>query len=259
MSMKYYEEFLKLEVFDLAEAQIVVGELNSTKVLLNSYVKKGILKRVRRNLYCAVNVENRNAAANRYVVASKINDDCCVGFHTAMEIHGYTNQVSFEVFVISSKRFQDFEFEDVRYRFAGKGINEGVIKYKRNSKIKVTDLERSIVDCIKNIEYAGGFHELEECLAICPVLDQEKLKRYLAMHHSQYLYKKAGYYFDKYRQGLGITEDLLVFCELNANAASRKYLNDEAKNGQGKLIKRWGLIVPQEFAQEVNGESDMIV
>ena len=55
--MKYYEEFLKLEVFNLEDAQKVVGSIENAKVLLNSYVKKGLIKRVRRNLYCAVNLE----------------------------------------------------------------------------------------------------------------------------------------------------------------------------------------------------------
>jgi predicted transcriptional regulator of viral defense system len=254
INMKYYEAFLKLEVFNLSDAQEVVGKLNSTKVLLNTYLKKGFLKRVRRNLYCAINLENRNTTANRYLIASKINDSSYVAFHSALEIYGYTNQVSFEVFVLSSKRFDEFEFEGVRYRYAGRGINDGIVKHKRNSKIKVTDLERSIVDSIKNIEYVGGFSELEECLAICPMLDKDKLKKYLTIYNSQFLYKKAGYYFDKYKQGLGITEGLLFYCEQEANAASRKYLCEEAKNGYGKLIKRWGLIVPEDFEKGAYGD-----
>ena len=69
--MKYYEDFLKMEVFNLKDAQKVVGSIENAKVLLNSYVKNGLVKRVRRDLYCAVNLENRDAPTNRYLVGSK--------------------------------------------------------------------------------------------------------------------------------------------------------------------------------------------
>jgi hypothetical protein len=42
--MKYYEDFLKLEVFNLKEAQKVVGSIENAKAILNSYVKKGLIK-----------------------------------------------------------------------------------------------------------------------------------------------------------------------------------------------------------------------
>ena len=45
--MKYYEDFLKLEVFNFKDAQKVVGNIENAKVLLNAYVKKGLVKRVR--------------------------------------------------------------------------------------------------------------------------------------------------------------------------------------------------------------------
>jgi predicted transcriptional regulator len=46
--MNYYEHFLKLEVFKLEEAQKVVRSIGNAKVILNSFVKKGLIKRVRR-------------------------------------------------------------------------------------------------------------------------------------------------------------------------------------------------------------------
>ena len=46
MVVKYYEDFIKLEVFNLEDARKVVGSVENAKVLLNKYTKKGLVKRV---------------------------------------------------------------------------------------------------------------------------------------------------------------------------------------------------------------------
>lgn len=225
---------------------------------LQRYKKSGLVKHIQRELYCTVNLENRNANANRYVIASRINKNAYLVCHSAFEIHGLANQVSFEAWVASKKRFKAFEFEGTRYRYAGEGIDAGIIQYKLNSKIKVTDLERTIVDSLKNIEYAGGIHELDECLAICPMLDNQKLQNYLAKHDIQFLYKKAGYFLERYQKQLGIANDLLELCE-KKSGRSLRYLGEEADNGSGKLIKRWHLIVPSDLESRGDEKSDLIV
>jgi predicted transcriptional regulator of viral defense system len=256
--MKYYEDLLKQEVFTFEDAQAVIGSVEATKKTLQRYKKSGLVKHIQRELYYTVNLENRNTTANRYIIASKINKDAYLVCHSAFEIHGFANQVSFEAWVASEKRFKDFEFEGTRYRYAGKGINIGIIHYKLNSKIKVTDLERTVVDSLKNIEYAGGLHELDECLTICPMLDNHKLQNYLAKYDIQFLYKKAGYFLERYQKQLGVANDLLELCE-QKSGRSLRYLGAEAQNGSGKLIKRWQLIVLSDLESRVSEESDLIV
>lgn len=242
--MKYYEDFLKMEVFNLKDAQKVVGSIENAKVLLNSYVKNGLVKRVRRDLYCAVNLENRDAPANRYLVGSKINDSAYLTYHSAFEVHGLSHQVSFVVYVSSEQKISDFEFEGVLYKYVGKGIKEGVTHYRLNDKVKLTDLERTVVDSLDRPDYCGGVHELDEILKICTVLDETKLANYLEMYNKQILYKKAGYFLERHQQSLGITDGLLSLIE-KKTGNTKKYLSEEAQNGSGVLIKRWGLIVPK--------------
>lgn len=248
MKMKYYEDFLKLEVFNFEEAQKVVGSTGNAKVLLNSYVKKGLVKRVRRNLYCAVNLEHRDAPANRYLIGSKINKSAYLTYNSAFDVHGLSHQVSFVVYVASDSKISDFEFEGVLYKYVGKGIDEGVTHYRSNEKIKLTDIERTVVDSIDRTDYCGGPHELDEILKICPVLDNEKLLKYLETHNKKVLYKKAGYFLERHQQSLGITDELLSLME-KRTGNMKKYLSEEARSG-GVLIKRWGLIVPDTFEEK---------
>ena len=247
--MKYYEDFLKLEVFNLEDAQKIVGSTENAKVLLNSYVKKGLVKRVRRNLYCVVNLENREAPANRYLVGSQINDNAYLTYHTAFEVHGLSHQVSFVIYVASDHKITDFEFEGFLYKYVGKGINEGITPYRLNEKVMVTDLERTVVDSIDRPDYCGGLHELDEILKICPTLDEKKLYTYLKAYDKQVLYKKAGYFVERHQQTFGITDGFLSFIE-KKTGNTKKYLSEEARNGGGVLINRWGLIVPKTLEEK---------
>lgn len=244
INMKYYEDFLKLEVFNLEDAEKVVGSIENAKVILNSYVKKGFIKRVRRNLYCAVNLENREAAVDRYLVACKTNTNAYLTYHSAFEVHGLSHQVSFVVYVASEQKISDFEFEGILYKYVGKGHRDGITHYRLNNKIRFTDLERTIVDCLDRLDYCGGVHELDEILKICKVLDEAKLAKYLEIYDKQILYKKAGYFLERYQHSLGITDDFLSQIE-KRTGNTRSYLDEEVKNGNSILIKRWGLIVPK--------------
>lgn len=247
--MKYYEDFLRLEVFNLKEAQKIVGSKKNAKVLLNSYIKKGLVKRVRRNLYCVVNLENRDAPANRYLIGSKINDGAYLAFHSAFEVHGLSHQVNFVVYVASNSKISDFEFEGVLYKYVGRGIDKGVIPYRFNEKIKITDLERTVIDSLDRPNYCGGLYELDEILKICPVLDGAKLLNYLKAYDKKILYKKAGYFLERYQHSLGITNDLLNLIEKKAGS-TKTYLSDDTLKGEGVFINRWGLIVPKSFEEK---------
>jgi len=246
ISVKYYEDFLKLEVFNLEDAQKIVGSIENAKVLLNSYVKKGLVKRVRRDLYSAVNLENREAPADRYLIGSKINESTYLAYHSAFEVHGLSHQVSFVVYVASDNKISDFEFEGVLYKYVGQGINEGVTRYRLNEKVKVTSLERTVVDSMDRPDYCGGPHELDEILKICSALNETKLLKYLKAYDKKVLYKKAGYFLERHQETLGITEGFLSVIE-KKTGSMKKYLSDEALNGNGVFVNRWGLIVPKTF------------
>lgn len=253
-NVKYYEAFLKLEVFNLEDVQKVMGSIENAKVLLNSYVKKGLVKRVRRNLYCIVNLENREAPGDRYLIGNKINKSVYLTYHSAFELHGLSHQVGFVVYVASDSKISDFEFEGVLYKYIGRLIDGGVTNYRSNEKVKLTDLERTVVDSIDRPDYCGGPHELDEILKICPVLDETKLLKYLEIYDKKVLYKKAGYFLERYQESLGIADSLLNLIE-KRTGNTKKYLSEEAIGGRGVLVNRWGLIVPNTF----EGKDDLFV
>jgi len=252
--MKYYEDFLRLEVFNFEEANNIVGKKENTKVLLSAYVKKGLIKRVHRNLYSVVRLENKGATADRYLIGSKTNKNSFLAYHSAFELHGLSHQVNYIVYVASERKISDFEFEGVLYKYVGTKSREGVIRHRMNEKIRFTELERTVVDSIDRLEYCGGPYELDEILKICPVVDEGKIMKYAQEYNKKILYKKLGFFLERNSEALGISNQFLNILERSIGA-SKKYLSEEVINGDGTLVTRWDLIVPKTFI----GKGDLFV
>ena len=108
MIMKYYEQLLKLEVFNLNDVEQLTGSSDAAKQLLRRYVEKGLLKKIKRNMYFCVNLENKNSTANRFTVGSNINLTAYLSHHSALEYHGLAHQTFYEVYVASDCVFRTF-------------------------------------------------------------------------------------------------------------------------------------------------------
>ena len=137
-----------------------------------------------------ISLETQQPIANRYVIASHISNDAAVSYHSAFEFYGYSNQVFYETQVTSESRFRDFEYDGVTYRRIAPRITGGITEI---NGIRVTTLERTVIDSINLFEKIGGLEELLRCLALIPTLDEAALSACLAEYESGFLYswKKA--------------------------------------------------------------------
>lgn len=244
--MKYYEQFLKLEVFNLEKAVQIVGSVDAAKRLLERYVQKGFVKKVKRNLYYCVNLENKNSTVNRFVVGSNINPTTYLSHHTAFEYHGLAHQTFYEVYVASDKVFRNFEFEDITYKYVKTYFVDGVMVPETKTNIRVTNIERTVIDCIKNIDLAGGTEELFQCLDSVLNLNNDSLLEYLKLYDIQFLYQKAGYIFERYKSVFGISDEMIEACQRKVGEGVR-YFDEDARKGNGVLIKKWNLIMPKSI------------
>lgn len=251
--MKYYEELLKKEVFKLKDVEQLTGTINSAKQLMDRYVEKGFVKKVKRNLYYCVNLENRNSTANRFVIGSNVNQTAFLSHHTALEYYGLAHQTFYELYVASNKIFRNFEFEGITYKYIKAYHDNGVMVPETNSKIRVTGLERTIVDCIKNIDLAGGTEELFQCLDSVLTLNNDRLFEYLGLYDVQFLYQKAGYIFERYKMDWDIKDELIHAFQQKVGEGIR-YFDEDAREGNGIFIKKWNLIIPKSIHNDSKQE-----
>jgi predicted transcriptional regulator of viral defense system len=94
----------------------------------------------------------------QYAIASRAAPDAYVAYHSAFEYHGLANQVYYDVFVATQSRFREFEHDGITYRRVQSPYEDGI--EAKADGVRVTDLERTVVDGIGNFEKSGGLEEL---------------------------------------------------------------------------------------------------
>ena len=240
--MDYYISLLKKGCFTREDVAEMVGNLRTADSLLYSYKKKNYIESVRRNLYVAISPESGNPICNAYEIATKIFADAYVSHHAAFEFHGMANQVFSEITVCSRSRFLPFEYDGRIFKYGGVGVEKGI---KTVGKVRVTDLERTVIDNIKDFSRIGGLEELLHCLSMITYVDENRLIAYIDAYNNHFLYQKAGYLLSLF-PNMKISEVFFAKCKEGA-CKSVRYLYDELKFEKSVFVKEWGLYVPNNI------------
>lgn len=247
----------RLGVFSVADVDALTGNVHTARSMLARLVNKDLVRKIRSNMYTAVNPATGGVVASKHQIACAVNSTAYLTHHTAFEFYGLANQVYYEVYVASEPRFKDFEFEGITYRRVSPKINLGVVEPRNTQGIRVTDLERTVIDSIKDFERIGGFEELLNCLSLVPYLDEAKLRAYLDAYGVQALYQRAGYLLEHFGEELQLSREFIEYCQ-NQVGKSTRYLSEEAKH-MGVYVREWRLVVPEGlFAPDEHG-GDLLV
>ena len=241
----YLRKLHVMKLFSLKDVAGLVGNESTAKSLLASGVRNGTICRIKTNLYGVTDLATGRCAVNKFEIASNISETSCLAYHSAMEYHGLGHQLFNEVTVFSTSSFRDFEFEGVTYTRRKPTIAEGVMTPVMNSKVKVTDLERTIIDCIDRIKYAGGIEELLNNFISIAYIDETKLKTYLDAYSKSSLYQKAGFLLSMYRKQWGLSTGFFRHCKAHIGKSTR-YLTDVTDNTA--YDSEWRLCVPENMS-----------
>ena len=241
----YLRKLHGMKLFSLKDVATLTGNESTAKSLLASGVRNGTLCRIKLNLYAVTDLATGLCAANKYEIASNISDMACVAYHSAMEYHGLGHQLFNEMSVISTSTFRTFEFEGITYIRHQPKIMEGVTVPVMNTKIKVTDLERTVIDCIDRIKYAGGLEELLNNFTSVAYIDETKLKTYLDAYGKASLYQKAGLLLSMYKKQWQLSAGFFRYCKAHVGKSTR-YLTDAADNSA--YNSEWRLCVPENMS-----------
>lgn len=253
--MKHYRKLLELGCFTRETVRDITGNDSTAGTVLYSYIKRGLVKRVRRNLYVAVDLASEDPIASKFRIGSSATKSAYVSHHTAFEYHGCANQVSYQVEVSSDTPFTTFDFNGNTYAYLASRIKSGVLISSDN--VRVTDIERTVLDGINDFEKIMGLEELLRCLALVPTLKEERLLEYLFQYGKQALYQKAGFILENFAQELNISESFFAECLFRIGKSTR-YL--AAAKG-GVYNKRWQLVAPEHLMElvekGVNSDADV--
>jgi predicted transcriptional regulator of viral defense system len=242
--VKYYEQLVDLGCFSRDDVEIMTGNRETAHSIIESYKKKGLIESIRRDLFVAISLETKQPVSNRYAIASSIASGAYISHHSAFEYHGLANQVFYEVYVATKTRFREFEYDDITYRYVRSPFNEGV-QVKKDG-VRVTDLERTVIDGINDYDRVGGLEELLRCIGAIPFLDSEKLIVYLQSYDKEILYQKAGYILEHFKTELKLTDIVFEVC-LSKVPKNKRYLYSNIKNESRSFNNNWSLYVPMDL------------
>lgn len=232
-------------VFDYLALKAIISENENTiSSLIREYLKRDYVEQVKKGLYVAVSMETGAPLASRFEIGSYVLKSGYISHHSAFEYFGYTNQMMHTVQVSGSGRFRPFTFDGYQYQCFQERIKPGVLQ--KENGIKVTDTERTVLDCINDLEKTGGISELYHCLQMVPFLEEDRLLYYLELYDKQFLYQKAGFILEALKEDLKLTDAFFDRCRERIGR-SKRYFTNTMERRMMEYASAWQLYVPKNY------------
>lgn len=167
-----------------------VKSRNAYRILQNM-TEKGIARRLARGRYILAETE---AELDTYAIVSQFEPASYVAFWSALHFHGLTTQVPRTIFLAVTKQKRSIEIHGQSVRFV-RVAPETFFGYESYGRAVVSDPEKTIVDCLRLPEYAGGVRHVAN--AIPDDIDVEKLIRYAERLDNGAVAARLGYLLER--------------------------------------------------------------
>jgi predicted transcriptional regulator of viral defense system len=243
-------------IFTNQDVEAITGlSANSARGLANRLVARGIATRLKPGLFILVPAElghERDYLGDPYIVAAEIvnGKDYFISHGSAMDIHQMVTQPQFAVYAtitqsVRPRAVLGTQFHFIRCKpehFFG-GMDHWTTKTR---KIKVSDLERTVIDGLRQSEYCGGFSEVAKGFWMRQQsIDVKKLVEYALMLDIGALYRRLGYLLELFE-----TKETGQLELLRKKLTATYALLDPMLPAEGKFIARWRLrlnVSPEEI------------
>ncbi|MBN2437727.1 MAG: transcriptional regulator [Deltaproteobacteria bacterium] len=220
--------------------------------LLARHLAAGRLVRVRRGLYAVVprGVAPDQATVDPYLVSSHLTDDAGVAYHAALQFFGKTYSVWRRFHYLTCKRARPFSFRGMEFvpvmvpanlrSLPARGV--GVIETDHvGGRVRVTTLERTLVDVLDKPDKCGGWEEIWRSLEMVEFFDLDAVISYAMALGSALTVARVGFFLDQHREALMVEDSHLEL--LRAHVPDQPRYLDGTRE-PGRLVTRWNLVVP---------------
>lgn len=244
--MKYYNQLLDLGCFKKSDLKILnLGE-KTIESLLSRCIKMALIKRVKYNYYVTVDIVNTIPLYSKFVVATKMDGDNYIAYHSAIEYHGFQNQVFHDLIFCGTKKVRDFQFEGIDYHFVKSRCNLQIETHYDGAR--VTTMERTIIDCIDQVDLAGGIEEVYRVLFAIRDVNEALLMEMLDYYDKKVLYQRAGYILSSFKDTINISDSFFLKVKTKIGHSSC-YLISSKKQEHVFFDSYWGVSVPTYIHQ----------
>ncbi len=223
--------------------------------LLAKHLAAGHLLRVRRGLYAAVprGVTPDVAEVDPFLLATKLTEDAVLAFHAALQFHGKAYSVWRRFHFLTATRSRPFTFRGMEFvpvqlpaalrkraSFGG-GVEE---RRYHDGVVRVTNLERTLVDLLNEPRHGGGPEETWRSLEMVEFFDLDAVTAYTLEMRSALTVARVGFFLEQHREPLMVEDTHLE--RLRRYAPSQPRYLDNTRE-PGKLLSHWNLIVPERI------------
>ena len=162
----------------------IAKNYKTARMVLYRLSKQGRLIRVKAGLYAAVPLELSDPnlhEVNRMLLADRLRGPHgAIAFHSALEVHGVAYSHFNTVYYIINTRPTFFEFQNITYRPVWTENIFGIMDtYIDGISVKVTDKERTFLDCLRRLDLCGGLEEYLKSVEGFSLMSGPKLMDYL--------------------------------------------------------------------------------
>lgn len=272
-----YFQMLAKEVVTLEDVERIANKVLHRKVSRASLGREFItrfrdedkIRPIRRGLYHVILPSGKSVKPDLFLVASKIQPSSFLGFHTSLEFYGVAHSVYYnESYVCGPERnrFRSFTIHGVKIRpvvvqDSESGINNLLYHKER---IRVSSLERTLIDCIERPEYCGGWDEVLNSLMRLGNLKFKVIHQLLLERENQFLLRQVGVVLDILRNASPLIRESISNRQLlklteSVNGPARYFFRNKVNTpyyrGRKSLsyIGRWKMYVPVWLTSMLGG------
>ena len=257
------QDFLESHrIFSLTEfSEVLQREKPRSRDAIDAYLRrlrmKGRIGRIRRELYYAVpkGESPDSCFVDLGLAASRMASDATIAYLTALEYHTGTPIPSWNrVFFLSEEKIRPADFEGIQLtpcRIPASLVKKGCSNAFTNTtdwmgfEVRVTNMERSLVDAFDRLRLCGGWQQIASLLERLPTINLEKILRYLDDLNNPTTTAKVGWYLNS-RKRLFDRRSSEFRSFRSRLPAQPRYLIPGQRGGT--LVRDWKLIVPRELA-----------
>lgn len=254
---KFFHENPVFTSEEFAQYLVNRGEVGSRtqEALLAYYKKTGRIIGVRRGLYAVIPpwAAPDSYPVDPFLVTAKLTVDAVLSYHTALEFHGraysiqdhftYSASLPPSTITFRSYLFRGSKFPEALRRTGKEGF--GILTTERaGMKIRVTSLERTLVDVLDRPGLSGSWEEIWRSLGSVEFFDLEKVVEYALLLENATTAAKVGFFLEQHREPLMVEENHLK--SLSRLRPRQPHYWDRSRRKSGHLVSKWNLVIPSE-------------
>lgn len=224
---------------------------NSLKALLQYHLSKKHIARIRGGYYLVLESKAQLSIGNNSIlIAGRVKKDAVVAYHTALEFHALSYTIfhvayfcAFRPMGIINSNYGSYQRVAHPKALQPNDIFVETKIYDRQGlDIRVTTIERTLVDCLNKPHLGGGWEEIWQSFSTLNFLDLEHVIEYALRLGNATTISKLGFFLEQHKQQFSVKEEYLNTLE-KYKPKSKHYM-EYGKKLPVQYLKRWNIIVP---------------